>query len=237
MTTQASNGLVRTADTRQLAQTPGTAPATWLFPGADEIFRSIYTRAGMGFSAEVMAICSAISGEGRTTVSVGLAVAIAQDFPERRVLLVETDVQRPVLAEDFGLSAVPGLIDCVVSGEPIQNALRPTFLENLHVLPVGGTTAAPGRPLRSSRIAGIFDDLRQFYDLVVIDLPPILVNSDAVLLTDLADGTIAVIRSGVTPMAMVNKALEQMEPAKLRGVVLNGTQSALPGWLQRLIGV
>src|SRR6185436_15825172 len=63
----------------------------WLFAGADELFRNLYTRAGIGFTSEVMAVSSAIAGEGKTTVSLGLAVTVAQDYPERRVLLVETD--------------------------------------------------------------------------------------------------------------------------------------------------
>src|SRR5258708_6314428 len=77
----------------------------WLFPEGDELFRGIYTRAGTGFASEVLAVCSAVVGEGKTTMGVGLAVAIAQDFPDRRVLLVETDVLRPVLAEDFGIDS------------------------------------------------------------------------------------------------------------------------------------
>jgi protein-tyrosine kinase len=209
----------------------------WIFPGADEIFRGIYTRAGTGFTSEVLAVCSAIAGEGKTTVAVGLATTIAQDFPERSVLLVETDFQRATLAEDFGIEAVPGLIDCIISAEPWQSACRPTYLENLHVVPVGGTQPFAGRPLRSSRIAAIVDAMRQSYDLIVMDLPPIMLNTDAVLLSDLADGAICVVRAGVTPMPLVNKALEHLEDGKLRGVVLNGSQSAVPGWLTRLVGL
>jgi Mrp family chromosome partitioning ATPase len=153
------------------------------------------------------------------------------------VLLVETDFQRPVLADDFGLADGPGLLDCILSGESIYSACRPTFLDNLHVVPVGGSGAGAGRALRSSRLAPIIDAMREGYELVVLDLPPILVNSDSVLLTDLADGAICVVRSGVTPLTLVKKAIEQLEDGKLRGVVLNGTRSAVPGWLRRLVGL
>src|SRR3954467_4452519 len=84
----------------------------WLFGGADELFRGLYTRAGIGFTSEVLAVSSAIAGEGKTTVSLGLAVTVAQDYPERRVCLVETDFQRPTLADDFGVESSPGLVDC-----------------------------------------------------------------------------------------------------------------------------
>jgi Mrp family chromosome partitioning ATPase len=118
-------------------------------PGTEELFRGIYTRAGLGFVNEVIAIASAISGEGKTTIGLGLAVTIAQDFPDKRVVLVETDLHKPVLAADFGVDASPGLLDCVIDSEPVQNALRPTFLENMHLMPVGALLKRYGRPLRS----------------------------------------------------------------------------------------
>jgi len=213
------------------------AAREWMFPGTDELFRGIYTRAGTGFTSEVLAVFSAIAGEGRTTVAVGLAVAVAQDFPERRVLLVETEINRPVLAEDFAVEPTPGLVECLIDGEPIHHACRQSFLDNLHIMPAGLVANAPGRPLRSSRMAAVLDRLRQNYDFIVLDLPPFLANSDAVLLTDLADGAICVVRAGVTPLALLNRAVEQVEEGKLRGVVLNGTGSALPGWLRRLVGM
>jgi capsular exopolysaccharide synthesis family protein len=209
----------------------------WLFSGADELFRNLYTRAGIGFTSEVLAVSSAIAGEGKTTVSLGLAVTVAQDYPERRVLLVETDFQRPTLADDFGVEPTPGLVDCILSDEPLELAFRGSFLDNLHLLPVGGPAPGPGRALRSTRMATIMDSLRQSYDLVVIDAPSLLVNSDSVMLMDLADGAVLVVRSGVTPASMVGKAIEQIDETKLRGVVLNGSRSAIPGWLRRLGGM
>jgi capsular exopolysaccharide synthesis family protein len=208
----------------------------WPFEETDELFRSIYTRAGAGFAAEVLAVCSAVAGEGKTTIGVGLAVTIARDFPERRVLLVETDLQRPVLSEDFGMEPTPGLIDCLTDTAPLLTACRPTFLDNLHVLPAGTANAVSGRPLRSSRMAAVVDAMRQSYDLVILDLPAILTNSDAVLLTDLADGVICVVRAGLTPAALINRALEQIEEGKIRGVVLNANRTSVPTWLGRLVG-
>jgi capsular exopolysaccharide synthesis family protein len=212
-------------------------PREWLFTGADELFRGLYTRAGIGFASEVLMVSSALAGEGKTTVSLGLALTVAQDYPERRVVLVETDVQHPSLANDFAVEANPGLVDCVLGDEPIESAFRPSFLDNLHLVPVGGPVRGNGRALRSSRMAALIDALRQTYDLVVLDAPALLVNSDSVMLSDLADGAILVVRAGVTPSATVAKAIEQIDESKLRGVVLNGSKSAIPGWLRRLGGM
>jgi Mrp family chromosome partitioning ATPase len=206
----------------------------WLFPGVDEHFRGIYTRAGLGYSSEVIAVCSAIAGEGKTTLSVGLGITLAQDFPDLRVLIVETDVNSPVLAADFEVQPNPGLVDCVHSGDPVLLAYRRTFLDNLQVVPVGGPLVGAGRVLRSIRMASAMEAMRKTHDLVILDVPPILVNSDSILITDLADCVICVVRTGVTPLDLVNKAISQLDADKLRGVVLNASDSAMPRWLRGL---
>lgn len=210
-----------------------TAP----LPQADELFRGIYTRAALGFASEIVAVTSATVGEGKTTVSLGIATAIALDFPERRVLLVETELQRPVLAQDFGITHTPGLVEALRGDEYITAVCHPTFLENLDILPAGDAGHQVGRPLRSSRMIEALETLRQQYHLIVLDTPPVLTNSDALLLTDLADAILFVVRVGGAPAACVNKALEQVEEAKLRGIVMNGSSTWIPGWLRNLLGV
>lgn len=208
-----------------------------LLPETDEMFRSIYTRAGIGFASEAVAVCSAIAGEGKTAISLGLAVTIARDFPERKILLIETDVQLPILAHDFDIEPTPGLVDCLADRQPMETACRPSSLDNLDLLPAGGPVAGHGRLMRSANMAVAIDDLRKLYDLIIIDTPALLVNSDALVLTDLADGVILVVGAGATPSALVTRALEQIDDNKLRGVVLNNARAAAPGWLRRLIGL
>jgi capsular exopolysaccharide synthesis family protein len=212
------------------------APRDWLLPGADEFFRGVYTRCSLS-DAETLAVCSAIAGEGKTTISLGLGVTLAQDFPERRVVVVETDLERPVLAADFGLEPSPGLTECLVHDDLLVGACRGTFIENLHLVPAGAISANVGRLLRSNQMVNVLQALRQRYDVVVLDVPAVLVSSDGLLLTDLADGTLLVVRSGVTPSYLVNRAIAQLDEDKLRGVVLNGAHSAVPGWLRRLCGL
>jgi capsular exopolysaccharide synthesis family protein len=205
----------------------------WTVFGADEVFRAIYTRSGT-VTGDVLAVCSSIGGEGRTSVTLGLAVTMAQDFPDRQILLVEGDLKHPVLAKDFGVEPSPGLADCLMTGQPIQFGYRPTFLNNLNFVPAGEAPRNAGRLLASSRMAAATDAMRQTHDIVILDTPPVLNDSDALVLCDLADSVIFVVRAGVTPMAQVSKALEQIEEDKLRGVVLNAAQSSIPRWLRRL---
>jgi Mrp family chromosome partitioning ATPase len=79
--------------------------------------------------------------------------------------------------------------------------------------------------------------MRATHDVVILDLAAILVNSDALPLTDLADGVIIVVRAGVTPSNLVNKSIRLIDDAKMLGVVLNGVRSYVPGWLRRLSGM
>jgi capsular exopolysaccharide synthesis family protein len=209
---------------------------SWGLPGGDEFFRGIYTRAGVSWP-EVLAVSSAISGEGKTTLALGLAAVLAQDFPSLRVLLVETDVERPTLAQDFGLEPTPGLADCLSEGCSIQLAYRPTGLPNMHLVPSGRAPAHSGRLLRSDAMVGAVQEMRRSHQMVILDTPSLLVSSDAATVCDLADGTLVVVRAAVTPTSQVAKATELLDQAKLRGVVLNGVRSSVPGWLRRLAGL
>jgi capsular exopolysaccharide synthesis family protein len=207
-----------------------------IFPEAEELFRGIYTRAGLT-APGVVAVTSAIAGEGKTTVALGLAVMVAQDFPERRVLLAEADLRQPVLAADFDVEPSPGLAEALEGVYPVGLGYRETFLPNLRLLPAGEPTPNPSRLLRSSRFPAVLAATQRNHDLVILDAPALLVSSDAALVTDQADGVIMVIRSGVTPAPIVNRALELVAEERLRGMVLNGAQSAVPGWLRRIFGL
>jgi Mrp family chromosome partitioning ATPase len=222
----------------QAASLLSAPPREWLLPGADEVFRGIYTRSGIE-GTELLAVCSAIAGEGKTTIGLGLGITIAQDYPERRVAVVETDFERPALAQDFDLEPYPGLMDCLLEGLPIQLACRLTELPNLHLMPVGGPVSNGGRWLRSGRMVAAMTTMRETYDLVILDVPALLVNSDALLLTDLVDGALLVVRAGATPTSLVNKAIGLLDDSRgrLRGVVLNDVSTAVPGWLRRTCGL
>jgi len=211
------------------------APRAVILPHANEVFRSIYTRA-LSDSLSVLGVTSAIAGEGKTTVSLGLATTFAQDFPDRRVLVIETDLDRPVLATDFKLEASPGLVDCLLNCEVFQASCRNTFMPNLDLLPSGRSEVSTGRLLRSRRMAMVIERARQIYDFVILDIPAILANSDAVPVTNLVDSVICVVRSGVTPMPVVESALEHLDGTKISGALLNDVHSAIPNWLRRFFG-
>jgi Mrp family chromosome partitioning ATPase len=218
--------------------TPGGRPDAQALRGeasavADEIFRGLYTRSNLQWG-EVIAISSAVSGEGRTSVSLGLATTMSHDFPDRQLLVVETDLTRPVFATDVGLERAPGLADCIAAGRVLAAAIRPTSLANVCLVPAGEMPQRPERVLGSPNLRLIVEELRTGFDLVLLDAPPLLSNSDGGPVAALADGVILVVRAGTTRVEQAEQALGRVGGPRLRGVVLNGAVSSVPVWLQRI---
>lgn len=207
---------------------------TWLIPGADELFRSLYT----GFevaSGTSLAVCSAVSAEGKSTLCTGLAVAIAQDLPDRRVVIVETDLWRPVLARDFGIPSAPGLADCLLDRQPLANALRPTELDNLSLLVAGSTVPSPQRLLRSARMGEIMSTLRNTHDVVIVDTAAVMAHSEVSLIARMVEEVVVVVRTGVTPAGELAAALARLRDTNVRGIVMNDVRSSVPRPIRRLV--
>ena len=214
----------------------GSGRRTWPIPHAEELFRSLYTgfETGQGTS---LAVCSTVSGEGKTTLSLGLAIAIAQDLPDRRVVVVETDLWRAVLAKDFDLPAAPGLVDVLLDRCTVANALRPTALDNLSLLVAGSQSASPQRLLRSGRMPELMDALRRTHDVVIVDTPAVLAHSEVALLTKMVEEVIVVVRTGVTPARELATALGRLQGANIRGVIVNDARSSVPSAIRRLVRI
>lgn len=206
----------------------------WPIAGAEELFRFLYSSLETGTDTSV-AVCSATTGEGKTTLSLGLAIAIAQDLPDRRVIVIETDLWRPVLASDFGMPASPGLVDCLLDRQPVASAIRATSLDNLSLLPAGTVMGSPQRLLRSRRMPEIVEAVRRTYDVVILDTPAILAHSEVALLTKMVEEVVFVVRVGVTQSRDVGTALGRLQGSNLRGTVLNDTRSSIPAPIRRLV--
>jgi len=218
------------------ATPPRATPADgrgWIVPGAEELFRSLYTGFELAAGASI-AICSAVSGEGKTTISLGLASAIAHDLADRRVVVVETDLWRPVLAADFGIDPSPGLVDCLLDRQPLSTALRTTALDNLSLLVAGGPVASPQRLLRSARMPELVATLRRTHDVVILDTPAALAHSEVGLLSRMVEEVVVVVRTGITPQADLAKALARL-PDTIRGIIVNDARSSVPTGIRQLM--
>ena len=159
--------------------------------------------------------------EGKTCVAVNVAIAAAG--VGLKVLLLEGDLRRSRLHRVFVVKARPGLVNYLANGDEINGHIRRTHIENLYVLPRGSRPANPTELLHSEVLADLLDRLREEFDLIVIDTPPMLTVADAAVLSNLADGYLLVLRAGKTPRQAAIEAVKQIEHVhgKVLGVVLN----------------
>ncbi|HZS49461.1 MAG TPA: polysaccharide biosynthesis tyrosine autokinase [Bryobacterales bacterium] len=186
-------------------------------------------------AAHVITLTSPGPGEGKTTVAANLAIALAQT--NRRVLLVDGDIRRPRLHKIFNLAGRPGLSDLlcdssVLDTRAVRYAEMVRGIPNLYLLPSGPLTIAPETKeaagisalLHSERLPELVAQLRQEFDMVIIDAPPALHGPDARLLSRAADGVILVLRAKKTSREAAVATLQRLLADNLTvlGTILNG---------------
>ncbi len=185
-----------------------------------------------GSRARVIVLTSPDIGDGKTSVATNLAVMLARTG--RRVALIDGDLRRPRLHEVFGLDTQRGLATLLLEKEPIEELPKtgivlPTTVDGLFVLP---TAAANNHEvsalLHSDRMSALVRRLRDEYDIVLIDTPPMTLLSDARVLASLADGALLVFRAGKTTL---EAALAAQHCLSQDGIVLLGT--VLNDWNSR----
>lgn len=198
---------------------------------AAEAYRVIRTNlefASPDAALRVLLVTSATPGEGKTTTAANLAAALAQGG--RRVLCVDADLRRAELHRRFGVPSQPGLSTVLVGRKGWEEVCRPVpAVPGLTVLPAGPLPPNPSELLGSRRFADLVAAVREAYDAVVLDAPPVLGFADAVVAARQADGVILVVRAGVTRNEALTAAREALERASARlvGVVLNATRAGV----------
>jgi capsular exopolysaccharide synthesis family protein len=168
---------------------------------------------------QVLVVTSPRIGEGKTVTSANLALTMSQEF-QHKVLLLEADLRRPVLADLFGVQGGPGLVDVVTGTASIDEALIMVPGQQLFLLPAGSGASRSTELLASTAMQRTLDALRSRFDRIVIDTPPMTL-ADTHVLARLADGLLIVVRSGVTPRPAVERALAALDRRRLVGIVLN----------------
>lgn len=172
--------------------------------------------------SKVIVVTSCSMNEGKSTISANLSIGLAQQG--LRVLLIDTDLRRSHLHLAFrlpgslpGLSNLISLTDADVFIKPVPE------LSNLTMLPAGRKPPNPAELLGSDRMADLIDQWREEYDYIVIDTAPILMVSDALRLARQADGTVMVVRSGLTRKKAITRAFELLSRSGIRilGAVVN----------------
>jgi capsular exopolysaccharide synthesis family protein len=185
----------------------------------------------LGAPPKVIMITSALPQEGKTTTSINCAVVLAQKGV--RVLLIDADLRRPSIHKTLGMGPRSGLSNVLTGSATLQQAItRAPILPNLFVLPAGTPPPNPAELLASSNMKDVLNELRGQYDHIVLDTPPTLSVTDAVVLSQRADAIVLVIRSGQTTKQALRRSRDILMQvnAKVSGVLLNAVDLSSPDY-------
>ncbi len=165
-------------------------------------------------------VTSTIPEEGKSTVSANLAGVLARR--KQSVLLIEGDLRRPTLAQQFGLGRLAGLGEWLQSGrQTVSNVYRlegPDFW----FMPAGNPPENPLELLQSGRLSYLMGQLSNLFDWIIVDSPPLLPLADTTVWSRVTDGTLLVAREGKSEKKQLQRGLEVLKKSDLLGVVLNG---------------
>ncbi len=175
-----------------------------------------------------IAFTSSSVSEGKSTVTANMAITWAQDG--KKVLLIDADLRRSTLHRTFELPNNRGLTTILTSGLSkidLNEVIPNSGIKNLDVLTAGPIPPNPSELLNSKRMLNFLKAVEPMYDLVVLDVPPLLEVTDTQVLSDKLDGIVLVVRAGVTQKAGVARAVEMLKISKARllGYVLNDADS------------
>lgn len=208
-----------------------TAPAS----SAAEQYRTLYYRLermrGLR-PMKVVAVTSAMPGEGKTVTALNLAMTAARANIDRHILLIDADMRRSQVGSLLGIKSSPGLTELLSGDAEMKDCVRRFTGNRLAVLPAGGVPEDSTQLLASARMKHLIARCREAFDEVYIDLPPTLPFVDAQILGAQSDGVLLVIRANVTPYKEVQNAIEHLAGAPLVGCVLNGAEASLTPYLK-----
>ena len=199
-----------------------------------ESYRALRTSlllSSLGAPPKVIMVTSARPQEGKTTTAINSAIVLAQKGV--RVLLVDADLRRPSVHKTLGMGPRSGLSNVLTGNATLEQAIAPSpILPNLFVLAAGSPPPNPAELLASLNMKDVLNELREQFDHVVIDTPPTLSVTDAVVLSPRVDAIILVIRSGQTTKQALRRARDILMQvnAHVTGVLLNAVDLTSPDY-------
>jgi capsular exopolysaccharide synthesis family protein len=199
-----------------------------------ESYRALRTSlllSSLGAPPKVIMVTSARPQEGKTTTAINSAIVLAQKGV--RVLLVDADLRRPSVHKTLGMGPRSGLSNVLTGNATLEQAIATSpILPNLFILAAGTPPPNPAELLASSNMKDVLNELREQFDHVVIDTPPTLSVTDAVVLSPRVDAIVLVIRSGKTTKQALRRARDILMQvnAHVTGVLLNAVDLTSPDY-------
>lgn len=200
---------------------------------ATEAYRVIRTSiqfAQAGKELKTLAVTSCMPNEGKSMTAANLAVVLTQ--AGKSVLLIDCDMRNPTVHKNFNLSNKVGLSSCISMGTALSDAVQKTSIEGLYALTGGVIPPNPSELLGSEQMKNVLQRAKEQYDYVLIDTPPVMPVTDALIVGRFVDGMILVIASAEVKVEMARDVKNQLvnAGANILGVVLNKVRSEHHGY-------
>lgn len=179
-----------------------------------------------GSDSKCIGVVSATRGEGKSTVAINLAISFAQ--ANKKVIVVDCDMRLPTVAAKIGINLKPGLSNYLADNEDIRGDLIQHVTDyGIDVLASGDIPPDPTMLLGSPQMEKLVSLLKEYYDFVILDFPPITLVTDAVIMSGIVDGYLVVVRHGISEFKGLQETFRQLEfsEAKVLGMVYNGKSS------------
>lgn len=177
-------------------------------------------------NCRIIGVTSSIRGEGKSTTSVNLSYTLAETG--KKVLLIDGDMRLPSIGKKMEIHNAPGLSNVLVaSGNDAKIAIRPSSVfENWRIVTSGDIPPNPSELLGSRRMQSVLRALEKEFDYIVVDLPPVNIVSDALVISSMLDGIVVVVREGYTDRKELRACVRQLSlsNAKVLGFVMTGVK-------------
>ena len=179
---------------------------------------------------KIINVTSSMQNEGKSTVIANLAVSFAN--LEKKVLLLEGDLRNPSVHRMFNISNINGLTDILLNNKNFAECVHCTEVKNLHILTCGAVPPNPSEILSSKKMKDFINELREYYDYIFIDTPPIGIVTDAGIVSTYSDGCVFVVGSKQCDIEMAKIAKKRLEDvgANIIGAVLNKFEAEGSGY-------
>lgn len=176
---------------------------------------------------KILMVSSPGPGEGKTTTVCNLAITYAN--LGKKTLLIDADLRKPVMYKVFNLNKENGLTSYIVGKDTLNESISKSDIENLDIMTSGINPPNPSEILDSQKMKKLLEKLRGQYDVILIDSPPMIAVTDALILSNLIDDFILVCRSGVTQKGALDRSIKSLEQIKgsFSGAVLNAVDNSI----------
>jgi len=175
--------------------------------------------------AKTLMITSSISGEGKTFCSINIATIFA--LSEKKTVIIGLDLRKPRLADEFNLSNQTGVVNYLIKQKTLSEIINPTEIPNLDVILSGPIPPNPSELIISEAMKELIEELKQKYDYIILDTPPVGLVSDALELVQYADVTLYIVRQNYTKKDMITLLNTRVKRGELNNtsIVLNGYEN------------